>query len=295
MEADTFAGLGAARREWDGLSASRIQTRGGLLKVAPQSHHWLTVQVSPSPTQTELQAGRKTETSCHLRGCINVIPADIDTRWLFDAPTDDIILEVAPAFLARVAADSGRNAGRVELVISAGAADATVDGIASLLHRELGNGGNGKIFGDSLATALAAHLLTNYAAFPATFKRYEHGMGKTDLKRILNYIGDHLDKDISLEILASLVAISPFHFCRLFKQSTGLSPHQYVIRERVERAKSLLLRGNTVTQAAFEVGFSDAAHLHRHFKQRFGITPGTMLQRERGPHGQSIAEDTRHS
>ena len=97
------------------------------------------------------------------------------------------------------------------------------------------------------------------------------------MKRVTDYINDNLANDVSLEALASIVAISPYHFCRLFKQITGLPPHRYVIRERAERAKALLLRGGlSVTKVAAAVGFADAAHLTRHMKRLLGITPGKV-------------------
>lgn len=88
----------------------------------------------------------------------------------------------------------------------------------------------------------------------------------------------HLDQDISLEVLAQTVNVSPSHLRRLFKQATGMAPHQYLIHLRVNRAKELLLtRGFSVNEVAAEVGFADQSHLHRHFKRIFGVTPKAVL------------------
>ena len=80
-----------------------------------------------------------------------------------------------------------------------------------------------------------------------------------------------------LKELAVSIGMSVSHFCRLFKQSTGLAPHQYVIACRVERAKSLLLKEErTIAQVAHAVGFADPSHLTHHFKHLLGIPPGAL-------------------
>ncbi|MEM1392749.1 MAG: helix-turn-helix transcriptional regulator [Cyanobacteria bacterium P01_H01_bin.150] len=84
---------------------------------------------------------------------------------------------------------------------------------------------------------------------------------------------------MSLNELARLVQISPYHFTRQFKKSTALPPHQYIIRTRVERAKQLLKQGNlTIAQVAYVVGFSHQSHLNRHFKRLVGVTPKVFVK-----------------
>lgn len=103
-------------------------------------------------------------------------------------------------------------------------------------------------------------------------------MPKHKLHQATEYINDSLDQDLNLADLAAIVQMSPFHFARLFKQSTGLAPHQFVIRCRVERAKELLMRGEmAIADIAAEVGFANQSHLNRHFKRIVGFTPKVVL------------------
>jgi AraC family transcriptional regulator len=91
----------------------------------------------------------------------------------------------------------------------------------------------------------------------------------------VEYIEEHLDAELTLDHLAGVAHLSPYHFARLFKNSTGLPPHQYVIARRVERAKDLL-RGKDrfpLVDIAAEVGFSSQSHFTRHFKRLVGVTP----------------------
>jgi AraC family transcriptional regulator len=90
----------------------------------------------------------------------------------------------------------------------------------------------------------------------------------------IEYIEDHIDSEIALEDLAAAVHLSAYHFARLFKASTGLPPHQYVIVRRIERAKHLLRDDDlSLTQVAARVGFWDQGHFTRHFKRLVGVTP----------------------
>jgi AraC family transcriptional regulator len=102
------------------------------------------------------------------------------------------------------------------------------------------------------------------------------------LVRAIEYIQDHLDTDLTVSRIAQAVYISPYHFTKLFKQSTGQSPYQYVVEARVRKAKELLTTGKfTIGEAAFQVGFVDQSHLTLHFKRVFGLPPKTLLSRSR--------------
>src|SRR5690606_10005732 len=94
----------------------------------------------------------------------------------------------------------------------------------------------------------------------------------------------HLDQNISLAELAAVAHMSEFHFARLFKHTTGLPPYQFVIHQRVERAKRLIATGRlSLAQIAIDVGFSDQSQLHRHFKRLVGVTPKRFSSRQQEP------------
>lgn len=132
----------------------------------------------------------------------------------------------------------------------------------------------GRLYAEAMATALAVHILRNYSAHSHQSVRHFGGLSPTQLKLVTNYINDHLDRELSLEELAAITQLSAYHFCRSFKQSTGLAPHQYVIRQRVERAKLLLKDGKLrISEVAIACGFTHQSHLNRHFKRLTGVTP----------------------
>jgi len=132
----------------------------------------------------------------------------------------------------------------------------------------------GRLYGETFGTALAVHLIKQFAAEPVTLPEYKNKLTPIQTKLVLDYMDEHLAKNISLEQLAGLTGISVFHFCRLFKQSMGMAPHQYLVLQRVERAKQLLKSGDlNLSEIAGVCGFSHQSHLNRHFKRLVGTTP----------------------
>jgi AraC-like DNA-binding protein len=93
------------------------------------------------------------------------------------------------------------------------------------------------------------------------------------------YLHDNYAADVSLDELARLAGLSPFHLARLFRRQVGMPPHAYQVQLRVSRAKRLLLRGLPVSRVAQETGFFDLSHLTRHFKRYVGVSPGSYPQR----------------
>jgi AraC-like DNA-binding protein/quercetin dioxygenase-like cupin family protein len=101
----------------------------------------------------------------------------------------------------------------------------------------------------------------------------------TAVKRAKEYLTDNFNKNISLEALAQIAYLSPFHLLRAFRNAVGLPPHEYLVNVRIERARQLLAQGRAIADVAFETGFFDQCHLHRHFKRIVGVTPGQYLKK----------------
>lgn len=130
---------------------------------------------------------------------------------------------------------------------------------------------------DALGTIFATHVLRALAA-PAEFLPNPCGLSPRQLRAVTDFIAAHLNQTLRVDDLARVACLSPSHFMRCFRHSTGLSPHRYLIRRRVERADELLRSGNVrVSEAAHEVGFCDQSHLDRHFRRRFGFSPKTVI------------------
>ena len=107
--------------------------------------------------------------------------------------------------------------------------------------------------------------------------------GHRAVRRARDYLHDHVADNVALADLAAVAGVSPFHLARLFTAALGVPPHAYQVQLRVERAKRLVLRGRSVTDAGHEAGFFDLSHFSRHFKRYVGVSPGAYarLARER--------------
>jgi AraC-like DNA-binding protein len=102
----------------------------------------------------------------------------------------------------------------------------------------------------------------------------QSGLPGYKLRRAMDFIRSHLDQPILLEQVAASVALSPFHFHREFKRSTGLTPHQYIVQLRMERAKALLSDSDMpLAEVAAQVGFADQSHFSSTFRRATSMTP----------------------
>ncbi|ABW31164.1 transcriptional Regulator, AraC family [Acaryochloris marina MBIC11017] len=185
-------------------------------------------------------------------------------------------MRLQDAFLRQVAEEAlGQNGDRIELISAFQARDPQIEAIATMLLAELQGGSLGSnLYVDSLANVLAVHLLRHHVTNRPELPTYEGGLPQRQLLKVLDYIDAHLGNEITLADLAVLVDISQFHFGRLFKQSLGRSPYQYLMLQRVERAKTLLKRTNQpIVEIALECGFNSHSQFGRKFRQMTGMTP----------------------
>jgi len=213
-------------------------------------------------------------------GDIAIIPADISHRCNWNTSVQFMILAIEPVLLKQVGID-WVNSDRIELIPRfMTVQDALIQGIFSTLKAELETGGfGGNLLVDSLKTALAIHLLRNYCNTSPKLSSYGDGLPWAKLTLVTEYINAHLHEELKLTEIAAIAQISPYHFLRLFKQSMGVTPHQYILQSRIEQAKYLLQSSDlSIADIALRVGFCDQSHLTRCFKRILGLTPKQFLQ-----------------
>lgn len=203
-------------------------------------------------------------------GDIVIAPANVSTQASWDAEGDFILIAIEKSTFAGAVDESYE---KVEIIPQFATPDPLVFQIGLALKTVLESDRRSRLYAETMANALSVHLLQNYSAQKPVLREYRGGLSKHKLQQVIDYINGYLDQDLGLAELAAVVQMSPHYFCHLFKQSTGLTPHQYVIRTRVERAKALLLQGGAIADIAYKVGFANQSHLNRHFKRLLGITP----------------------
>jgi len=143
------------------------------------------------------------------------------------------------------------------------------------LHRELQFGPINELFTKSVATLTATHLIRTYSSKPNCTTVYRGGLGPSRERKVRQYIQEHLDQQLSLDDLAKVALISPNYFISLFQQSTGMTPHKYVLQQRVEYAKELLTYSKlSLIEIAHKCGFPDQSQFTTTFRRHLGVTPG---------------------
>lgn len=163
---------------------------------------------------------------------------------------------------------------RVSLRDVSGGRDDWVRTLLEQLRTELtSNRTPSQLLVHNLAQALAIHLVRSYRA-PLPAGRRSNALQAYKLRRVIDLMNQHLAQDFSLAKLAQAAQLSEYHFSRLFKRATGLSPSHYFIRLRIARARQLLLETErSVIYIGLEVGYSSPSHFSQVFRREVGVTP----------------------
>jgi len=164
----------------------------------------------------------------------------------------------------------------------------------ALLAEEQAPGLGDRLYTESLLNTLLLHLFRHYVTHPQQPPTYKGGLARSTLRHVLDYIRENLAQDLSLAALAKEANLSTYHFAHRFRTSMGESLHQFVIRQRVEAAKQLLLYETLpLPEIAARVGFADQSHLGRHCKALLGATPKMLIkERKNLPNPRKNRRDT---
>lgn len=201
-------------------------------------------------------------------------------RWKSLSPDPLTTLHLhlnADLFFRTVRQVVDRDPARVLIQERTGFQDALLAHIALSLQEELQQHPPAKIgnlYAETAAQMLVAHLLRHYTTTDVTIHEQSRTLSSSQMRRLTDFILAHLNQNLSLEMLAQQVGFSPYHFARLFRLATGESPHQFVLRQRIEAARHLLKETNmSLAQVALEVGFPQQSHFTQAFKRHVGTTP----------------------
>ncbi len=167
---------------------------------------------------------------------------------------------------------------RVSLHYDGGFRDPLIEQIAWNIRNEMFKPSpTGNMLVESLTSALGVHVLRHHSNLESTALSLPAVRGALDpqrLRRVKDFIDTNFGKDLTIETLASEACLSPFHFARAFKAATGMAPHTYLTKRRIEMAKSWISEGRPLAEIAYELGLSSQAYFTKWFKRLVGATPG---------------------
>ena len=198
-----------------------------------------------------------------------VLPASLNHSARSRAGGDYLLVEVAPGFVTKAL---GSSSGRGLLPLVLGARDSFAEHVLLALAEQGRRSAPSSALAESLGTALVTHF-SEGGPLPAP-PLAPLSLPSPTLGIVLEYVARHLDTPLSLERLAAVAGMDLFRFARAFKQSTGSSPHRYLLEARINLAKELLRDPSlTITEIALQTGFATPSHFSVTFRRIAGVTP----------------------
>jgi AraC family transcriptional regulator len=270
---------------WVGLQAARYRAAPSSELNPPALTYHRLVLFSRPPEELELYYEGVKRHRPPPATAISVIPAGSSALWRWSGSFDWLHIFVEPELFARVAVEEfDLDPARLTVPPLDGLDLPHLRMAMRAVDAELSAGGaGGRLVAESLANVLTVQLIRQ-ALTPRQASLGRDGtLPRGRLRAVVEYIEEHLETGPSLEQLAAVARLSPYHFARQFKAATGLPPHQYVIQRRVERARQLLQAGThlSLAELAVHTGFSDQSQLTYHFKRLVGDTPRQLRKSAR--------------
>jgi AraC family transcriptional regulator len=220
-----------------------------------------------------------------------LVPRHVET-WLRTDDLHYLYLSVGISDAALAAVGDGTR-GDVELRRVGSLVDARVGALAAAVNAERVAGfPSGRLFLDSVEQALAVALVNSYAVRHRVVHTHRGGLGSARLRRIKEFVDARIEEELTLCEMAQAVELSTAHFSRMFRKSTGEAPHQFLLRQRVERAKEMLrCADERVMDIAVACGFKSQQHFAQAFRHVCGASPTEYRQEFLG-HETTYARET---
>ena len=267
----------AAPAERRGVSVSINNFSAGLTQMDALPYAIICMHLGPSVEVSCLRGGQ-VRRGREVAGDLDIVPARTPSAWEAKDSGKTLVMRVPDSFLIEIAHELDMDPRYVDLADRFQLRDPVIEHIAWAFKEDLESGATGgKLFRESLGTALATRLLQRHNRRSLPMREVRGGLSAAKLQHVISYIEDNLESDLSLLEIAGIAQLSVSHLKTLFRNSTGMPVHQYVLRRRVERAKLLLQdRSLSIAQVAFATGFAHQSHMARHMRKLLGTTPALV-------------------
>lgn len=270
----TLSSLSSEHAGWDGIA---MESFTDVPPVAIPDHehptHFINLLTHGRVT-AHWTMGGKTRTAENTPGTLYLLPAGTRDRLTWSAPSTRIVLVMEPRFLVRSLEETA-HLGDVELIMNWNLRDRHIQSLILALHADLEDGSPaGPLYGESLAVTLGHYLLRRHSVRVGKPVASPAALPTTRLNRVLDFINQNCARDLRLRELAEIAGISTNYFCEQFKVSTGMTPYQYVLYRRMERAKQYLRDPKfTLATVSAAMGFANQSHFTKVFRRLVGVTP----------------------
>jgi AraC family transcriptional regulator len=249
--------------------------------VRPMADHVI-MTFPAEPVRFERRDGKAIVNGMTRPGTLTVIPAGSTSRWDIYQPLSVVQLYLPQTTLNRVAHEAGTTASGDLVERTAYPDPITSRLLLSAADALEGRAALDALFRHQLTDLLATRLLTAHTGLPATFQPVMGGLSPKVLRRAIERLRSDSDADVSLAALASDAGLSRFHFCRAFKESTGLSPHAWLRQHQLEQAMNMLREtDDSIVSIAASLGYSSQTAFAAAFRKLTGETPSDWRRRMR--------------
>ena len=261
---------------WPGISV-RGYRYAGLDVTVPPVRDYVIVAYRRGTTAMRRQAGGEWVSETMRPGDVSLLTRAAESHWIWPDDIEVVHVYLTTDQLAATCREMyGREVEDVELLDEVKADDPAIHATAIAIAREAAQGGAGSaLLVGSLSCQLAVHILRRHARVLFREPDGSDGLTFRQERAVRDYVDAHLSENITLDDLAGSVALSRFHFARMFRQAMGTSPHEFVLQQRLARARGLLSHTDApLLGIAASCGFADQSHMNRVFRKRVGQTPG---------------------
>lgn len=278
----TSAVLRKRKAAWEGIRLEHCELRSGELPPHRHREHVILLSLTDGCKGELITSSGIGVRGTQARGNVCVLPSGMEHQAALEGNSEYLALYVDPLLITKAASET-QLSGNVEIAERYTHADKVISSVGMALLGELDSEGlSGRLYAESLGNVLAVHLLRHYAISTSRPVTFTGGLSAAKLRHVTDFIAGNYSKDLKLNELAQVAGMSSFHFAREFKRTTGTTPHQYVIKFRVEQAKALLAKNELpLIEVGLRSGFSHQSHFTRLFRKLTGTTPHSyrlMLQ-----------------
>jgi AraC family transcriptional regulator len=259
---------------WNGIRVHRARVLPGRMLEHTANCHELNISISGNLVTEKISATGKAVVTKGGAGTLCLTPYGQTIGAYWEKPLDNMGILLMPDFVKTVALEN-RFSNDFEFKEVYKDKDPLIEQIGfALLEESKAETPAGRLYTDSLIQTLTLHLLKNYTNAAAVQENVNGGLSGYKLKRVQEFIDANLEDDLSLAELAEVADLSQFHFARAFRKSTGMTPQQYLMQQRIERAKQLLAKDDLpIVEISLRTGFKNQSHFTTLFRKFTKSTP----------------------
>jgi len=270
-------------RPWKNVYASLASERSWSGTLPPAPHHCVVYCLNQAAhVQREID-GWVSTTSKLLPRRLGIIPGKVGSHWDVRGNPDILLLYLRSSMVEELVADSyGEVAADVSIIPRTAFVDPTLEQLAlTVLDGLSGRRHVADAIIDAMANAMAARLVSDHMQIGTSSAEARFPQTGTRMQRLLSHIDAAPDDELTLPQLAREANLSPDHLIRAFKRELGVTPHQYIMQRRIDRARKLLASTNMpLAELAQAAGFSDQSHLTTAFRKAVGVSPARYRRHE---------------